>query len=72
MKAYLWAFVNFKQNDRARFLPMTEFAYNNAKNASSDYTLFELNYGYHSRMFYKKDVKPYSKSKKNLYHAQEL
>ena len=42
---------------------MAEFAYNNAKNPSSSYTFFELNYGYHSWMSYKKDVNLYSKSK---------
>ena len=31
MKAYLWAFVIFEQNNWAQFLPMVEFAYNNAK-----------------------------------------
>ena len=34
---------------------MAEFAYNNAKNASTSHTLFELNYGYHSHIFYKED-----------------
>ena len=42
---------------------MTEFAYNNAKNASTGYTLFELNCSYHSRVFYKENVDPCSKSK---------
>ena len=40
MEAYLRAFVNFEQNDRARLLPMAEFAYNNAKNASTGHTPF--------------------------------
>ena len=63
MKAYLQAFVNFEQNDWAKLLPMTEFAYNNAKNASTGHTRFELNYGYHPRMSYKNDIDPRSKSK---------
>ena len=33
---------------------MAEFAYNNAKNSSTDYTLFELNCGYYSCVFYEK------------------
>ena len=45
IEAYLRAFVNFKRNDWARLFSMAEFAYNNAKNASTGYTLFELNYG---------------------------
>ena len=42
---------------------MVQFAYNNAKNASSSHTPFELNYGYHSRMSYEDNVNPCSKSK---------
>ena len=51
---------------------MAEFAYNNAKNASSGHTPFKLNCGYHPQISYKEDVEPRSKFKKNLYHAQEL
>ena len=46
IEAYLWVFVNFKQNDLARLPPMAEFAYNNIKHASTNHTPFELNYGY--------------------------
>ena len=42
---------------------MAEFAYNNAKNASTGHTPFELNCGYHPRMSYKDDVDSRSKSK---------
>ena len=42
---------------------MAEFAYNNAKNASSGYIPFKLNCGYHPRMSYKEDVNFRSKSK---------
>ena len=63
MEAYLRAFVNFEQNDWARLLPMAEFAYNNARNASTGHTPFELNYGYHPWMSYEEDVDPRSQSK---------
>ena len=63
MEAYLRVFINFEQNDWARLLPMVEFAYNNAKNASTGHTPFKLNYGYHPRIFYKENVDPCSKSK---------
>ena len=63
MEAYLRAFVNFEQNDWARLLPMAEFAYNNAMNASNGHTPFELNCGYHPRVSYKENVDPRSKSK---------
>ena len=63
IEAYLQAFVNFEQNDWAWLLPMAEFAYNNTKNASTGFTLFELNCGYHPRVSYKEDLDPRSKSK---------
>ena len=42
---------------------MAEFAYNNTKNASIGYTLFELNYGYYLRMSNEEEIDPSSKSK---------
>ena len=42
---------------------MTEFAYNNAKNASTSDMLFKLNYKYHPYVFYKKNFDLHSKSK---------
>ena len=63
MKAYLRAFVNYKQIDWAKLLPLVEFAYHNAKNASTGYILFELNCGFHPRISYKKDVDLCFKSK---------
>ena len=42
---------------------MAKFAYNNAKNASTGYTPFELNCGYHLWFSYKEDLDPRSKSR---------
>ena len=42
---------------------MAEFAYNNARNASTGHTLFELNCDYHPYISYKEDIDPHSKSK---------
>ena len=42
---------------------MAEFAYNNAKNASTGFTPFELNCGYHPRVSYKENLNSRSKSK---------
>ena len=47
MEAYLRVFVNFEQNDWTWLLPIAEFAYNNAKNASTNFMPFKLNCGYH-------------------------
>ena len=63
MEAYLQAFVNFEQNDWARLLSMVEVAYNNAKNASTGHTSFELNCGYYPRVSCKENLDPHSKSK---------
>ena len=39
MEAYFQAFINFKQNDWARFLLMAGFPYNNAKNGNTSHIL---------------------------------
>ena len=54
---------------------MAKFAYNNAKNASTGHTPFELNCGYHLCVFFKEDTNPRSRSKtanKLLAELQEL
>ena len=58
MEAYLQAFVNYKQDDWTRLLPMVEFAYNNAKNAITGHTPFELNCSFHLQASYEEDVHP--------------
>ena len=65
MEAYLRAFVNFKQNDWARLLPMAKFAYNNATNASTGYTPFKLNCGYLPCVSFEEDTNTRSRSKTN-------
>ena len=56
MDAYFWAFVNFKQNDWTKLLPMAKFEYNNAKIASTGHIPFELNCGYHLCISFKKET----------------
>ena len=58
MEAYLKAFVNWEQDDWAKLLPMAEFAYNNAKNASTNHTPFKLNYSYHPKISFEEDIDP--------------
>ena len=42
---------------------MPEFAYNNAKNASTGHTPFELNCGYYSWIFFEEDIDSCFRSK---------
>ena len=63
MEAYLRVFVNFEQNNWIKLLSMAEFAYNNAKNASTGLTPFKLNCSYHPRMSYEEKVDSRSKFK---------
>ena len=72
MEAYLKVFVNWEQNDWAHFLPMAEFAYNNTKNASTGHIPFELNCGFHPRVFFKDDIDLRSKSRSANKLAKEL
>ena len=72
MEIYLRAFVNWEQNDWARFLPIAEFAYNNSKNASTGHKPFKLKYGYHPRISYKKEVDPRFQSKSADKLSKEL
>ena len=60
---YLWPFVNWEQNDWVYLLLMAKFAYNNAKNASTGYTLFELNYSFYPQVFFKDNIDYYSKTR---------
>ena len=72
MKAYLRSFVNFKQGNWTKLLPMVEFAYNNIKNASTSHIPFKLNCGYHCWMSYEEDVNSYSKFKSANKLSKEL
>ncbi len=51
---------------------MAEFAYNNAKNANTGHTSFELNCGYHPRVFFEEDVDPHLRSCSANKLAEEL
>ena len=51
---------------------MAEFAYNNAKNASTGHTPFELNCGSHFRFSFKEDIDPRSKSRSAKELVEEL
>jgi hypothetical protein len=46
VEQYLRHYINYEQNDWAHFLPMAQFAYNNAMHATTKETPFFTNYGY--------------------------
>ncbi|KAF7762598.1 hypothetical protein Agabi119p4_9191 [Agaricus bisporus var. burnettii] len=47
IETYLRAFINYRQDDWTRWLPMAEFHYNDKTHATTGQTPFFLNYGFH-------------------------
>ena len=68
MEGYLRAFVHWEQDNWAKFLLITKFAYNNIKNASTNHTIFKLNCGYHPKITFEKNIDLRSRS----YFANKL
>jgi hypothetical protein len=50
LEQYLRIFCHYQQDDWYDLLPLAEFAYNNAKHASTQLSPFYANYAYHPRM----------------------
>src|SRR5260221_1527411 len=50
LEQYLWAYMNYQQDNWALLLPLAEFAYNNAMSATTGISPFFANKGYHPRM----------------------
>ena len=63
MEAYLRVYGRFEQNNWERWLPMTEFAYNNSWQASTMMGPFKELLSYHPQMSYKDNHEPRSKSR---------
>ena len=51
---YLQVSINFKENNLTKILPIARFIYNNAKNTSTKFIYFKLNYKYLSSILFKK------------------
>jgi hypothetical protein len=49
LEQYLRIYCGYHQDDWAQLLPLAEFVYNNAQNASTKVSPFFANYGYHPR-----------------------
>jgi hypothetical protein len=50
LEAYLRVYVDYAQDDWSEWLPMAEFAYNNADHSSTGMSPFYANYGFHPRL----------------------
>src|SRR5258705_2451497 len=47
LEQFLWGYMNYQQDNWVTLLPMAEFAYNNATNATTGVSPFFANKGYH-------------------------
>jgi hypothetical protein len=47
IEPYLCSFINYRQNDWVKWMPMVKFHYNNKVHSATGQTLFFLNYGIH-------------------------
>src|SRR5258708_13278873 len=47
LEQYLWAYMNYQQDNWAPLLPLAEFTYNNTTSATTGISLFFANKGYH-------------------------
>lgn len=72
MEQYLRAFVCWEQDDWVSWLPVAEFAYNNARNSTTGISPFEANLGYSPRMSWDEDVDPKSRSRAAVDNAKHL
>ena len=47
LEQYLYIYCNYQQDNQSKFLPLTEFAYNNTPSATTGVSPFFANKGYH-------------------------
>jgi len=47
LEQYLWIYCSYQQDNWSSLLPLTEFTYNNALNATTSISPFFANKGYH-------------------------
>src|SRR5258708_16941329 len=56
LEQYLWAYMNYQQDDWSSLLPLAEFAYNNATNETTRVSPFFANKGYHPSIVAELDI----------------
>ncbi len=66
VERYLRAFCSYMQDDWTKWLPMAEFADNNAVSSATSMTPFFLNKGFHPRMSFGPDDTDYTSTRERL------
>ena len=66
LEQYLQVYCNYQQDNWSDLLPITEFTYNNALNATTGISLFFANKGYHPSIFTHFDRDLVSSTAKNF------
>ena len=74
VKTFLQAYTNENQNDWDTWLPMAEFADNNADSAAITLSSFFMNHGFHPQMSFRPDLTSYEATQQCLqaWSAEEL
>jgi hypothetical protein len=57
MEQYLWAYVNYQQDNWAQLLPIAEFAANNHTSETTSLSPFFSNYSFHPKFDLKPDIR---------------
>jgi len=66
VERYLRSFCSYMQNDWSKWLPMIEFADNNALSSAISLTPFFMNKGFHPRMSFDPDTTEYGSTRERL------
>ncbi len=70
VERYLRSFCSYMQDDWSKWLPMAEFADNNALSSATNMTPFFMNKGFHPRMSFDPDPTEYGSTRERLQAAR--
>lgn len=76
LEQYLRCYINYQQSDWSTYLPIAQFAYNNAKHSTTEHTPFYAVFGYHPRLSVtlprsNKDQTPADQRLQNIHNLHE-
>jgi hypothetical protein len=57
MEQYLWAYVNYQQDNWAQLLPIAEFTANNHTSETTSLSPFFSNYSFHPKLDFEPDIR---------------